>query len=137
MAGFQVIQGPIEPDPRVDGTGGIRPDDIDEWKLGFGKAEVEEAARNLLWFFRERRGWGDFTIPELLDFYRANNLDPRFMFFGLMGGWEHEEFGPAAPMENWREAPVYLAVDVFGQYHVTDLFLKACLRQNLPAEVGT
>lgn len=55
----------------------------------FGKCEIETAAEYLVRFLAERKGdtWAWFTLAELIDFYRQENLEQNRLLFGLMGMW--------------------------------------------------
>ncbi|MBU6321107.1 MAG: hypothetical protein KGI78_01255 [Patescibacteria group bacterium] len=69
----------------------IRPQDIVARVAGgFGKAEVESTADNLVRFFRERGSWGEFAVVELEDFSARTGWKDLFetgLFFGLSDDW--------------------------------------------------
>lgn len=115
----------------VDDTGGKvtgmpRPEDIPlihgmlEKGL-FGKCEVEISAARLVLFFRkEARGWVLFTLSKFMDFYRENNWNPDDILFGLAGSWFDD--GPYM----WHEAHPCIAFYPGGQCVVTEEFIQRC-----------
>ncbi|MBI3420449.1 MAG: hypothetical protein HY006_00105 [Candidatus Sungbacteria bacterium] len=106
----------------------IRPRDIDiahGLPSTFGKHEIEKAAAQLVSFCQKRGGWYSFTIGELMQHYRDQNLSPDAMFFGLIGLWLDDARFTNDVIESWQ----YLAVDIRGRYSVTELFIKRCAKQ--------
>lgn len=106
----------------------IRPSDI---KLqphgavrgGLGKAEIEQAAGNLVIFCQQRGGWYSFTFDELSAFYKRIGKDPKHMFYGLLGPWEDDSL----MMERVYISPPFLVVGYNGMLYFTELFIKSCV----------
>lgn len=103
----------------------IRPNDIDiALSSTFGKAEVEEAARNIILFCQQRGGWYPFSLEELSNFYMREERDCNMMFFGLSGIW----YDDAMLSGGFRESHPCLVICGDGMYRVTDQFIERCAK---------
>jgi len=107
----------------------IRPEDIKLRKPisagRFGKYEVEVAAGQLVKFFQMRNYWTNFTLPELIEFYRIMEWDLDLMLFGLLGAW----FDDGGAMGGARVSPAYTLQVSDGTFCITEKFILRCMEE--------
>ena len=116
----------------------LRPEHIKVSKTNttgfFGRFETEYAAGRLIKFFQSKGYWSSFTIEELVEFGKKNNISTDGIFDGLFGYWCDDSLQFIPKSNPWREAPPYI-VSGGKELLITDLFISAC-REKSPNKKG-
>lgn len=103
----------------------VRPKDIkmmDDGSVGhFGKQETEEAAGNLIKFFKKQTRWVSFKISDLKEFLGKEKAKKSELLYGLYGDFFDDD--------DMRTAPLYI-VRVGKEYFITDLFINQCMKKS-------
>ncbi|MEK7182349.1 MAG: hypothetical protein AAB679_01175 [Patescibacteria group bacterium] len=103
----------------------VRPKDIEIMNDGsvghFGKQEIEEAAGNLMKFFKKQTRWVSFEMSDLKEFLGKEKSKKSELLYGLCGDFYDDD--------DMRTAPLYI-VRVGKEYFITDLFINQCMKKS-------